>query len=64
MKTKKTEQIENRTEVPVSELHYFEGNPKKATSKAFKKLLTSIKKIGIVEPVTVNTTTKTVLNGN
>jgi hypothetical protein len=43
--------MENKKDVDmvdVSELHYFEGNPKKATSKAFRKLLKSIKEIGIV----------------
>lgn len=50
--------------VPVSQLHFFEGNPKKFTSKQFKKLLVSIKDIGIVEPLTVNRETGTVLNGN
>lgn len=50
--------------VKTSMLKFFEGNPKKFQSKTFSRLLKSIKEVGILEPITVNTTTKTVLNGN
>ena len=48
----------------VNSLKFFENNPKKFTSKQFGRLLKSIKKEGILEPLTVNKKTMTVLNGN
>lgn len=49
---------------PVSELKFFENNPKRFKSKTFSRLLKSVKEIGIKEPLLVNIQTKTVLNGN
>ena len=50
--------------VPVTSLKFFENNPKKFTSKQFGRLLKSIKAEGLLEPITVNKKTGTVLNGN
>lgn len=50
--------------VAVNTLKFFENNPKKFTSKQFGRLLRSIKAEGILEPLTVNKKTMTVLNGN
>ncbi len=50
--------------VPVSDLGFFDNNPKKFESKQYKKLLESIKKNGIRENLLVNKTTMTILNGN
>lgn len=58
---KKTTQIED---VAVSKIKFFADNPKKFTSKQYKRLLDSIKDIGIQEAVLVNKRTMTVLNGN
>lgn len=50
--------------VKVNVLKFFENNPKKFTLKQFSRLLKSVKKEGILEPLTVNKKTMTVLNGN
>lgn len=51
-------------EVNVNELQFFEGNPKKFSSKQFGKLKQTIKKEGLLQPLTVNKKTMTVLDGN
>lgn len=60
----KSSAIEGLHIAQVNTLKFFENNPKKFTSKQFGRLLKSIKKEGILEPITVNKKTMTVLNGN
>lgn len=50
--------------VPVNSLKFFENNPKKFTSKQFGRLLRSVKREGVLQPLTVNKKTMTVLDGN
>lgn len=50
--------------VAVNTLKFFENNPKKFTSKQFGRLLRNVKSEGIIQPLTVNKRTMTVLDGN
>lgn len=48
----------------LSSIKFFEKNPKKFTSKQYGRLLNSIKREGILQPLTVNKKTNRVLDGN